>query len=158
MPFSLHEYLFYALCLQRKVPIFLMRQDTKQDIRGYSVKNFDFICHSEDGNQIFLIDLKGSSGDVEDTKVNENDIDSLEKLQRVYGPNVKGLFVFFWLKGTKVEGDLFKQNFRIKALSVDEYKEKMRSQGKWGTVEYFRCSKRDLKDIWSYIPELKPLE
>jgi hypothetical protein len=155
MPYSLHEYTFYALCLQTKIPIFLMRQDTKQDIRGYTVKNFDFICHSQEAKQIFLIDLKGSSGDVEDTKVSENDIKSLERLQKIYGPNVTGLFIFFWLKETTLKGDLFGQTYKIKALSLDEYKEKMRSQGKWGSLEYFRCGKKVVRDIWDYIPELK---
>jgi hypothetical protein len=131
-----------------------MRQDTKQDIRGYSVKNFDFICHNEKG-EIFLIDLKGSSGNVEDTKVSENDIKSLEKLQNLYGKNVKAMFIFFWLKDTKLERDFFKQNFKIKSILLDDFKKKMRSQGSWGAVKYFRCSKNDLKDIWYFIPKLR---
>lgn len=61
---------------------------------------------------MLLIDLKGSSGNIEDSKVNEHDIKSLETLQNLYGPNAKALFVFLWLKGTSLEEDLFKQGFK----------------------------------------------
>jgi len=133
-----------------------MRQDAKQDIRGYSAKNFDFICYNEDKKQVFLIELKGSSGRLEDTKVRKDDIDTLRKLQELYGSNVKGLIVFFWLKRTRLDRDLFEQSFRIKALSVDEYN-KIKKPTKWGGKAIFRCSKNDLRDVWCYIPKLHPI-
>lgn len=130
-----------------------MRQDARQDIRGYSAKNFDFVCHNEKKKEVFLIDLKGSSGIVEDTKVREDDLNTLRKLQAIYGSNVRGLFVFFWLKRNKLNGDRFEQTFRIKALSVDEYGKKMKPTN-WRGKTFFRCSKNDLKDIRFYLPEL----
>jgi hypothetical protein len=131
-----------------------MRQDAKQDIRGFSAKNFDFICHDQKGERAFLIDVKGSSDPTEDTKVQSEDLDTLKMLQKIYGPNVKGLLVFLWLKKTGRKADLFKQTFRIKALTVDEYDKKKRIT-KWGNRNFFRCSKEDLKEIWDYLPELQ---
>jgi hypothetical protein len=47
MPVSFHEYYFYSLCLKAKLSVIAVRQDTKQDIGGKKIKNFDFIINTK---------------------------------------------------------------------------------------------------------------
>jgi hypothetical protein len=81
----------------------------------------------------------------------------LTKVQEIHGVNAKGIFVFLWLKRLKFKMNLFEQTFKIKALSVDEHSKKKKLAGEWRHVRFFRCYRKDLKDIWDYLPALRPL-
>jgi len=155
MPVSHHEYLFYSLCLRFGVPVISVRQDYKQDIKqtGQLVKNFDFICHTK--NKIYLIDVKGFSKLVGDSKVTIHDINSLLTLEKIYGRNAKALFVYVWVDGkVAVDKDIFTQKFRIKAIEVSKFKKIARQQKGWKGW-FYRCDKNKLKNIWEFFPQFK---
>jgi hypothetical protein len=151
MPVSFQEYYFYSLCLKAKLSIIAVKQDTKQDINGKRIKNFDFIINTN--NTVFIIDVKGSSRIVGDTKVTRDDIDGLISLKKLYGKNVKALFVFFWTDSKlPVNESTIAIKFKIKAIDVNEFNG--RKQKGWNG-NFLRCNRDDLKDIWEFIPEFK---
>jgi len=158
MPVSYNEYLFYSLCLKNKIPVVFIRQDTKLDIRGMKIKNFDFICHTK--NKIYLIDVKGFSKIQGDTKVNEEDIKSMTQLQKLYGKKATSLIVFVWVdRNLKLRNDVFSQKFRIKVLEVSKYRKIKKWGGYWDrarTKKAYRFHISKLKEIWDFFPKLKP--
>jgi len=160
MPVSYHEHFFYSLCLRGGIPIIPVRQDYKQDIKGFGtkIKNFDFICHYK--NKIYLIDVKGFSRLFGDTKVTSNDIDSLLTLEKLYGKNAIALFVYVWMdRKCSLDKDVFNQKFRIKAIEVTNFKKISKKQKGWGDI-FYRIDPRfkdKLKDIWDYFPQFKEI-
>jgi len=152
MPVSFHEHYFYSLCLKAKLSVIAVRQDSKQDISGKKIKNFDFIINTK--NRVYLIDIKGSSQLTGDTKVSQEDIDGLKALKKLYGARVTVLFVFFWTdnKLTLSSDGTITNRFKIKAIDVEKYKGQLQ-KGWAGNV--LRCDRTTLQDIWKIIPEFK---
>ena len=151
MPVSFQEYYFYSLCLKAKLSIIAVRQDSKQDIGGKKIKNFDFIINTD--TRVFLIDVKGSSKLVGDTKVSKDDISGLKALKKLYGENVTVLFVFFWTDSKlSLSKSRITSKFEIKAIDIDEF-DGIQQKG-WND-NYYRCKRQTLKDIWEIIPEFK---
>jgi len=157
MPSSHFEYIFYSLCLRAEVPTFPLRQDVKQDIHKKKIKNIDFICYS--GRKIYLIDVKGLSKLSGDTKVSKDDLESMKTLKEIYGENAEALFVYVWIKkkiDQDVKNDLLLQKFRVKAITLDEFKKDMIQQKGWGD-KFYRCNNSLVKNIWEFIPNFKEL-
>jgi len=154
MPVSYFEYIFYSLCLKNGIPIFSVRQDAKQDIRGIKVKNFDFICHTK--SKVYLIDVKGSAKLAGDVKATKDDINSMKTLKKLYGRKAEALFVFLWLEDSQLQKDTFNQKFKIKAIDVDTFDKFKKLQKGWGGV-FYRCPPKKLKNIWDFFPEFKKL-
>jgi len=156
MPVSHFEHNFYALCLQKGVTVFSLKQDTKQDIgKDKKIKNIDFICYSN--SKIFLIDVKGTSNLSGDTKVSTEDIKVMKYLQGLFGKNAVGLFVYFWSDAIHFQEDkeIMLQEFKIKAIDVDLFNANKKLQTGWGN-KFYRCPREIVKNIWDYIPEFKP--
>lgn len=151
MPVSFQEYYFYSLCLKAKLSIIAVRQDSKQDIGGKKIKNFDFIINTKE--RVFLIDVKGSSKLVGDTKVSKDDITGLKALKKLYGKNVTVLFIFFWTDTKLSESNsTITSKFKIKAIDIEKFKGN-KQKGWNGNI--YRCNRKTLKDIWEIIPEFK---
>lgn len=151
MPVSFQEYYFYSLCLKAKLSIIAVRQDSKQDIGGKKIKNFDFIINTKE--RVFLIDVKGSSKLVGDTKVSKDDITGLKALKKLYGKNVIVLFIFFWTDSKLSESNsTITSKFKIKAIDIEKFKG---SKQKGWNGNIYRCNRKTLKDIWEIIPEFK---
>lgn len=151
MPVSFQEYYFYSLCLKAKLSIIAVRQDSKQDIGGKKIKNFDFIINTKE--RVFLIDVKGSSKIVGDTKVSKDDITGLKALKKLYGKNVTVLFIFFWTDTKLSESNsTITSKFKIKAIDIEKFKG---SKQKGWNGNIYRCNRKTLKDIWEIIPEFK---
>lgn len=156
MPSSHYEPIFYSMCLKAGVPTFPLMQDLKQTVEKKSLKNIDFICYSD--KKIYLIDVKGTNNLTGDTKISDNDIDSLKKLKEIYGENAYGLIVYIWTK-SKLEfdsqNDLLLQKFKVKAIEINEFEDKIKWSGKWSSkskTKFYRCEKTNLKNIWDFIP------
>ena len=155
MPVSYHEHLFYSLCLKYGIPVIPVRQDYKQDIKKgkEKIKNFDFICHTK--NKIYLIDVKGFSKLVGDSKAGIDSINSLLTLEKLYGKNATALFVYVWVDGKCfLDKDIFNQKFRIKAIEVKEFQKISKQQKGW-EGKFYRCDNKKLKNIWEFFPEFK---
>jgi len=166
-----YEAAFEAYLRARGTPYLAIDETHKALFGGVKVKSFDFLLYAPDG-RILLADVKGrlvrgNRGSSLQNWVTQDDVDSLQKWEGVFGPGYAGLFVFaYWYDGAADPGPgeihIYEgARYRFIGLALADYIRGMRVRSpKWNTVtlpaEFFRAHAKPVPEFLGQSPGAEP--